>query len=263
LAIMNLRRKCAGLIVTVLVLVALDLGWTRGWTTLTDISDALTFTLVGAIGATLYWTWKPEINRWVSDRNQPKLKIALNELRPEEEVKRVEVWLPNGEKRSHEARFCFITITNSGKRIAKNVRLYCGFDQMLLMPFKRKADYKVDGEWNRPEEFDEAVKKRGIETFVLATLDGVRQADSTTIRPGQHGESFVLFFTMKDFSPLCVLGFTRIYEHPHGSPPIVKLYLEAHYEDGAGYYTAEFEIVMKSWERLKPKLVETAFKPYS
>jgi len=259
---MNLKRKFVGHTVAVVALVALVLSLVWGWVTLTDISAALVFTLVGTIVAVLYWTWRPEINQWFSEKNQPKLNIALTEVRPDEEVKTVEVWFRNGEKRSHEARFCFITITNSGKRTAKKVRLYCGPHQMLLMPFKGKVDYRANCLTSR-EDFDDALGEFGVETFVIATMNGVRQKDETCIHPSPAGERFVLFFTMKDFDPLIVPGFTRIYEHPQGSPPTVKLFLEVHYEDALGYYSAEFEVMMESWDNFKPKLVKTVFRPYS
>jgi hypothetical protein len=265
---MNLRRKLVGHIVAILVLVGLIVSLMWGLTTLTDVSAALAFTLVGAVVAILFWTWRPEINQWFSERSQPILNIALTEVRPEEEVRRVQVWFPNGQMRSHEARFCFITITNSGKRTAEEVKLWC-HSQMLLMPFKHKADYRVDHEWS-VEEFDKSLRERrygdeemDVETFVVATMDGVEQIDSIDIPPNPRGETLVLFFTMKDFAPLCVPGFTRIYEHPRGTPPTVKLNLEVEHKDGVGTYEAEFEIIMETWNKFAPKLVKVNFVPYT
>ena len=261
LVIMNLRRKLVGHIVAILVLVTLVLSLIWGWTKLNDVSAALAFTLVGAIVAALYWTWKPEIYQWFSERDHPKLNIALTEVKPEQQVKRVQLWLPNGEKRSHEARFCFITITNSGKRTAENVKLWCQ-SEMLLMPFKGKPDYKVK-EWRRPDEFDESLREGDTEVFVVATLDGVEQRDSVDIAPGPRGETVVLFFTMKDFDSICVPGFTRIYKYPSGSPPRITLNLEVEHQDGLGSYQAEFEVIMESWNIFEPKLVTVEFIPYT
>ncbi|MGP8069203.1 MAG: hypothetical protein ACLP5V_04885 [Candidatus Bathyarchaeia archaeon] len=194
--------------------------------------------------------------------NQPQLRFALSELNPKTDVKRIEVWLPNGETLTHEARFCFITIINSGKRTAKDVKLYCGVKHMLLMPFKEKADYKVNYRWDR-EHFEGTVRNRGIEAYVLAALNGVDQKEVTDVGPGPIGERFALFFTVKDFNPLIVPGFTRIYEHPHGSPPRVNLTLQIGHEEGVGYYVVKFEVMMEKWDKFTPRLVETVFHPFS
>lgn len=64
---------------------------------MTDISAAIAFTLVGAIVTALYWSWKPEIDYWFAERNQPKLTVALTELKPEEKTWEVHIRCRNGE----------------------------------------------------------------------------------------------------------------------------------------------------------------------
>ncbi len=257
---MDKERVLAILIVLLLIpTIAIPFyeGWVKDMTELaTQILSGLVVAMIAAAVALWYKGGGED-----KQENPPKLNITLADIEPEKQVKRVEIWLPSGERRYHEARFCFIRVTNSGNQVAKGVNLFCS-SGMLLMPFKGKPDYKAEHKWERPEDFDEEVAKIGVETFVIATMDGVKQNDSVDMPPSPKGKTFALFFTMEDFEPLVVPGFTRIYEYPEGSPPTVKLALTIEYENGRGYYTTEFEVVMKSWDNFTPRIVKTTFEPY-
>lgn len=223
----------------------------------TQLAVALTVLAIGMLG----WGWKDEIEEWINSQHaQPILEVSLKAVNPEEAVERVEVWLPNGELRTHDARFCFMTVTNSGKD-AKGLFLSCQH-HMLLMPYKAKQNYRVDNPWDKPEEFDDEVKNLGTQAYVIAVLDGVEQTEQTTLLRGES-KDFVLFFTLKGFGPtLCVPGFTRNYFQPFGSPPKVMLNVYFRHKHATGYYWAKFEIVVHSWDNFKPSLVSCEFHPF-
>jgi hypothetical protein len=205
--------------------------------------------------------FRTDAKAWPSD--QPRLEIALTELEPhEEEVERVEIWLKHKLKRTHHARFCFVTIENTAIATAKNVQLSCGHS-MILMPFKGKRDYRVEHEWDRADDFDEQVRnpRIGVEAFVLATLDGFDDEISMEILGGQK-KRVVLFFTLKDFPAFCVPCGTRNYYNPRGSPPRESLVLNIHHDNALGSYSAWFDVIMYSWDNFIPKLLKTEFHPF-
>jgi hypothetical protein len=268
---MNLKRKVAGHIVALLAVLAAIICLQRGWIAVTEISAAIAFALVGLATGGLYWAWKPEINLWFAERNQPNLTILvtdLKDLKDEERISEVEVRLRDGKVRRHEGRFFYITVRNSGRRSAEDVEAYCPSyspeEQMVFMPLRKRLAYTID--YNRSAQaFDEEEARHGAEAFVFALLREYRWPRKVSIHPGPKGETFVLFFTLKDYRLLTVPGPTRIYPNfEEGMPCAVTLYVVLQGKDMRHLYTAAFKVTLESWSSFKVEQIEqTVRRPLS
>lgn len=71
-----MKRKIAGCSVTTLAVLFLVIALRYGWVSSTDISAALTVTVVSVAIAALCWSWKTDIDRWFAVRKQTGEKGA-------------------------------------------------------------------------------------------------------------------------------------------------------------------------------------------
>jgi hypothetical protein len=221
-----------------------------------QLAVALTLLSIGI----LYWGWRPEINRKLAERNEPKLTIApadLSQLKEEERIKELEVRLIDGKTRKCGARFYYITVRNSGKKTAEDVTAYCPgelADLMVFMPLRRRSALRVD--YNRTSEgFDEETKERYGESYIFALLTDYKFPRTINISPGPKGETFVLFFTLECFRVPTVPGASRIYPTDKSMPCTVMLPIYTQGKNMSYRYTAAFKVNLKKWNDIEVEQV--------
>jgi hypothetical protein len=257
---MDMKRKIAGHATAFGVILATIISLQQGWIAVTEVSAALAFTLVGATIAILYWTWKPEINRWFTERSQPKLAVSVTELKDDERIAEIEVVLRDGAVRKHQARFCYVTVKNSGRKSAEDVHAYYdGAERIMFMPLRRKRTFKVDYD-GTARDFDHDIEIFGEgQAFVLAALNCGKLEYARTIHPGPVGETFVLLFSVKDFRCLTIPSGSRLYpNYNEGLPCSFRFPLILVGKDMPDYYLTTFMVNVDSWDSLNvEKIGET------
>jgi len=256
--ILQPMRKPLSIVTAVLLVLPVTYLIREGYLDLTQFFTQLAVGLLLMAVGILYWGFRPEIQRWFG--GTPKFNITLTDLKPEEKIREVQIRFRGGEVRKHEARFCYITVRNSGKRTAEDVVAWCGTDRMMFMPIRRKLTYTVDHD-DAPEDFDEEVKI-SKEAYIFALLREDKLKETVTIHPGPIGEAFVLFFTLKDFPQLCIPGFTRIYRGIPCTKHELTIYLRG--EHMSDSQEATFEVTAKSWDSFEVKQIgQTVRRPSS
>jgi hypothetical protein len=165
--------------------------------------------------------------------------------------------LKDGTVRKHEARFCYVTVRNIGKRSAEDVWITHNLlRQMIFIPLHRKPTFRVYCDYGS-EEFDGEVKTFGVEeTFAVALLndDRCHLKCETTIRPGPVGETFLLFFTLKNFRLLTVPGTSRLYPNYNTGFPcklVLNVCLQA--KGMTDFYATPFEVRANAWDDFNVK----------
>jgi hypothetical protein len=77
---LTLKRKLVGISVAILFVLFAVKALRYGWIMLTDISAALAFVIVSGFLGSLYWGFKPEVDRWVASRKQkPQLDVKIDQ----------------------------------------------------------------------------------------------------------------------------------------------------------------------------------------
>jgi hypothetical protein len=217
---------------------------------LSDISAALAFTLVGLICGSFYWGWKPEINHWFAERNQPKLTVSRTELKDDEKITAIEVRFWGGGVKRYEARFCYVTVKNTGRRSAEDVHAYYdGAERIMFMPLRRKEVFKVDYP-GTVQDFEHEIRDFGEpQAFVVAALRYGKLEWERTVHPGPVGETFVLLFSVKDFRCLTIPAGSRLYpNYNEGIPCSFRLPLVLVGKDMPEYYLTIFKVTVDRWD---------------
>jgi hypothetical protein len=254
----TLKRKVAGHAVALLAVLASAVSLQQGWIAVTDISAALAFTLIGTAGAALYWAWRPEITRWFAERNQPRLTIEPTKLKDDEKIKEIELIFRDGKMRRHDARFCYLTIRNTGSRSAEVSAWYNFHQQMIFIPLRSKPTFRANCR-DDSEGFQGQIGTFGVEeAFAIALLNDERWTGRyhITVDPGPAGEAFVLFFTLKDFRVMTIPSGSRLYPNANqGFPCKLTISICVQGKDMPDYYVATFEVKAETWTDFKIKQI--------
>jgi len=262
---MDLKRKIAGHTVTFLAVLASIVSLQQRWIAVTEISAAIAFALVGVATGGLYWAWRPEINHWFAERNQPKLTVVPEPQTPEQEVKEIHVRLRGGDTERHEARFYFVRISNMGRATAEDVEAFYaprGYPFLLVpMPIAGKAAVTVDSK-STLREFERKYEKYGSHAFVGALIkdEGEKFRRTVTVHPKSElnpGPTFALFFTLKDYPQLCIPSPTLIYRG-FERPVLIDVFLEA--KKVPLFHAARYELTVKNWKEFEVREVKVATK---
>jgi hypothetical protein len=235
-----------GIIIILVFVGALAFG---GLVVLPDFWTSIAVGLFFVVFPLFYWGWTPQITRWFEEKKQPILSIDAAKLEDEEKVTEIQVRTRGGEIRSHEARFHYITVRNSGSRDAEDLEAYYRENrQVFFLPSHGKSIYRVDYD-GTAKDFDDEFKREGVQAFVFAVINDERLEDTINIRSGPNGQTFALFFTLKDFRCLIIPGPSRICpNHNEGMPCKIVLpicFTGKHMSD----YVATFEVVVEDWKQ--------------
>lgn len=197
----------------------------------------------GAVGMLAYLLWPVE-------RNEPNLSVSLTELKPEEKIQEVRVRLADGREKCREARFGYITVTNSGERTARQVQAMFHSYRMVFVPIRRRAYYTADTDQSE-SSFEEQLKQGKKAAFDYAILnDQKRIKDEMDIRISPEGESFALFFMLKDEGWLTVPCETLV---SLPIPSVIQLCVYLFSDNDR--YEAVFEVNVRSWDSFEVRQV--------
>jgi hypothetical protein len=250
---MNLRRVLSAIgAFAILAIVSALLYW-RLATLLeygTQLAVALTCIAIGLLA----WGWTPEIIRWIAS---PRLSVQPLKPSPEEELREIHVRVQGGDIRTHEARFLFVKIQNTGRRAAQEVHpVYQYRDDLLIFPMSGKTSTTLQSS-STAASFDRECAK-SPEAYIFAFLkDTSKFRESLTIYPrgkdteGQPPQAFALFFTLKDFPLVCIpIDGTRTYKN---IPSKFRYYLWLRGRNVQMYWAATYEIDIKDWKTFEIK----------
>jgi hypothetical protein len=194
-----------------------------------------------------------------ASEDRPELTIVPIELKEHEKIREIQLVLHDGQVIRHEARLYYITVTNTGRRSLR-VSARLNFDQhMIFVPLNKKPMFRVESKYDT-EGFKRQVKTFGDEEAIAIALMSDERWESrhdVTIYPGPASETFVLFFTLKDFRVMTVPGGTRIYpNYDVGFPCKLPLGVCLVGDDLSPYcYVATFEVTAKNWKDFKVRQI--------
>lgn len=196
--------------------------------------------------------------------SEPELTIAPTELKEYEKIKEIQLVLRDGRVIRHEARFYYVTVTNTWERSVRISARFRSSQHMIFVPLNKKPMFRVVSKYDT-EGFKRQVETFGDEEAIVIALNTDERWESrfdVTIHPGPAGEAFVLFFTLKDFRVMTVPGGTRIYpNHNEGFPCRLPLSVCLDGDETLPhYYVARFEVVAKNWKDFKVKQIGKTVK---
>ncbi len=174
----------------------------------------------------------------------PKLIVKPAELSPDKKPREIRVLFPNGQERSHEAYFYFLTVKNAeGKRI-KGLRPCIDKINMKIVEPGQKRTIRVVNDGSL-EDFDKSTSS-SPEAFLFALNHDRRKAkDSSVDLLADESLTFALFVTLKDFPELHYFADPSRYPDPIPGKNRVELSFRT--EDFLPYHVATYEIITKSW----------------
>jgi hypothetical protein len=179
----------------------------------------------------------------------PKLTVVQTELKEDEKNLEIELVLDDGHVIRHEARFYYINIKNTGKRSVEIEATWLN-QHMIFVPLNRKPFFRVESKRDT-ESFKQLVTDLHGEAPAIGVtlLNDERwvERDRITIHPGRTGETFVLFFTLKDFELITIPGLTRLYpNHGKGIPCAIMLPIHLVGRE-VPEYVLRFNVTVNSW----------------
>jgi len=195
------------------------------------------------LGVTAFWTR-------IRGPKPPKLMVKRAELSPEEEPREIRVRFRNGQEKSHEARFFFVTVENvEGKRI-KGLRpcVYLHYNMLIVSPYGKpliNVDYQ-----GSLREFEQ----KGLQAYLDALMNNGKKAKKSISFPPDRRASvtFALFLTLKDYPWLHIPADTKRY---HPIPSKFRIELAFRTEDLLPYHVATYEINAQTWDKIDVKEV--------
>jgi len=186
----------------------------------------------------------------------PKLNVKRAELSPDEEPREIHVRFPNGQERSLEARFYFLTVENAeGKRIKGLCPcIYHEYNMLIVSPYGKPA-ITVDSNTTL-KDFDKFASEKKEEGFLAELCNSKKAKKSVDFPPDKRASlTFALFVTFKDYQWLDIIADTKRYK-PIPSKFRIKLAFRT--DDFLPYHVATYEINAQAWDEIDVKEVQAS-----